>query len=155
MNKKMRESLERAGYVFGDADDFLGLTEEESRLIDIRLAVSRAVRNARLAKKLTQAQAAKILETSQPNVSNIEMAAADVTLDLMYRSLIRLGGTAVDVQVELPKARVKSGQKPRRHALDRGFVGAAQPSAAMAKPAKASRHGIHVSKSKAKKGKTG
>ena len=110
---EMRESLESAGYIIGDADDFLEITEEESRLVDIRLAVSRAVRNARIARNLTQAQAAKVLNTSQPNVSKIEGAAGDVSLDLVYRSLFRLGGTAADVRIESPKARINCGPRDR------------------------------------------
>lgn len=98
MDPQKRKNLEEAGWVFGDAEDFLGLSEEESRMVDLRLAVSRAVRKVRLDRKLTQAQAAKILETSQAKVSNIEAAAGGVTLDLMFRSLFALGGTMRDFQ---------------------------------------------------------
>lgn len=97
MNKAKREALEKAGWVFEDAAEFLELTEEECRLVDLRLAVSRAVRDARLSRKLTQAQAAKALHTSQPNVSKIEAASADVSLDLMFRSLFALGGVVSDI----------------------------------------------------------
>jgi transcriptional regulator with XRE-family HTH domain len=153
MKKKLRESLESAGYVVGDADDFLDLTEEESRLVDVRLAVSRAVRNARIARNLTQAQAAKVLNTSQPNVSRIEGAASDVSLDLMYRSLFRLGGTAADVHVEPRKSRIKRGPKPAKLSLPVSSVGAGpspRPAVKAAKTAK--EHGMGVRGAKAKKG---
>jgi transcriptional regulator with XRE-family HTH domain len=115
MDPEKQATLVSAGYVFTDAEDFLGLTEEERLLLDIRLAVSRAVRDARLARNLTQAQAAKILKTSQPNVSKIESAAADVSLDLMFRSLFSLGGSAADVFGELPRGKIGKG-------ADVGFV---------------------------------
>ena len=156
MKKKMRESLESAGYVIGDADDFLGLTEEESRLVDVRLAVSRAVRDARIARNLTQAQAARILNTSQPNVSRIEGAAGDVSLDLMYRSLFRLGGTAADVHIEPPKSRVRGGPRPRKLSAPLDLVGAGpspRPIVKAAKPAKT--HRIGAKGTKVKKGEAG
>ena len=38
--------MEAAGYVFEDAEDFLELTSEERLLVELRVAVSRAVRHA-------------------------------------------------------------------------------------------------------------
>jgi transcriptional regulator with XRE-family HTH domain len=151
--KKMRESLESAGYVIGDADDFLGLTEEESRLVDVRLAVSRAVRDARIARNLTQAQAARILNTSQPNVSRIEGAAGDVSLDLMYRSLFRLGGAAADVHIEPPKSRIEGGPGPRKLPAPLDLVGAGPSPRPAVKAAK--EHRIGAKGTKAKKGEAG
>ena len=44
MNKDKQRALEAAGFVFGDAEDFLELTPEEQELVELRIAVSRAVR---------------------------------------------------------------------------------------------------------------
>lgn len=112
MDPKKRKDLESAGWVFEDAEDFLELTEEERRLVDLRLAVSRAVRDVRLGRKLTQSQAAKILGTSQARLSNIEAASADVSLDLMFRSLFVLGGTMGDVNGPRAAKRPKGASKP-------------------------------------------
>jgi hypothetical protein len=54
MNPEKRPALEAAGFVFEDAEDFLELTVEERRLVELRLAVSRAVRKHREQQKLTQ-----------------------------------------------------------------------------------------------------
>ena len=43
MNKDKRQALEAAGWVFGDAEDFLELTVEERHLVELRVAVNRAV----------------------------------------------------------------------------------------------------------------
>jgi DNA-binding XRE family transcriptional regulator len=40
--------------------------------------VSRAVRDARNERKLTQKEAAKVISTKQPNISKIESTADDV-----------------------------------------------------------------------------
>jgi predicted XRE-type DNA-binding protein len=98
MNKDKQRALEAAGFVFGDAEDFLELTPEEQDLVELRIAVSRAVRARRMQQRLTQAETAKKLKTSQPRVAKIEAGASDVSLDLMFRGLFILGGTMKDVR---------------------------------------------------------
>jgi predicted XRE-type DNA-binding protein len=98
MNRDKRQALEAAGFVFGDAEDFLELTPEERDLVELRLAVSRAVRARRVQQHLTQAEVAKRLKTSQPRIAKIEAGASDVSLDLMFRGLFALGGTMKDVR---------------------------------------------------------
>ena len=41
MDAQKRAALEAAGWKVGDAADFLGLTEEEQQIIEIRLIVGR------------------------------------------------------------------------------------------------------------------
>jgi predicted XRE-type DNA-binding protein len=97
MNATRRKTLEAAGVIFEDADDFLELTDEERSLVDLRLAVSTAVRNRRMRRKLTQHAVAKKLKTSQPNVSKIENGSRDVSLDQMFRAYFALGGRSKDI----------------------------------------------------------
>ncbi len=97
MEQKKRQALEKAGFRIGDAGDFLGLTEEESRLIDVRLAVSRAVRRLREERHMTQQQLAVKLKSSQSRVAKIEAGARDVSLDLMFRGLFAVGGGLADL----------------------------------------------------------
>src|SRR6516225_100414 len=54
MNAEKRKALEAAGWRLGDAADFLGLTQEERRLVELRLAVSRKVRELREKNGVTQ-----------------------------------------------------------------------------------------------------
>ena len=98
MKKDKREALEAAGWVFCDAEDFLELTQAERDLVELRLAVSRAVHARRKREGLTQAQAAERLKTSQSRFARIEAGARGVSLDLMFRSLYNLGGTLEDVR---------------------------------------------------------
>jgi predicted XRE-type DNA-binding protein len=99
MNKEKRQALEAAGFVFEDAEDFLELTAEERRLVELRVAVSRAVRARRQEQNLTQEQVAKRLKSSQSRVAKMEAGAADVSLDLMFRGLFALGGSIHDLRV--------------------------------------------------------
>ena len=99
MNKAKRQALEAAGFVFEDAEDFLELTVEERRLVDLRLAVSRAVRARRIQQNLTQEQVAKRLKSSQSRVAKLESGAADVSLDLMFQALFALGGNVTELRL--------------------------------------------------------
>ena len=108
MKSHKRKALESAGWRLGDASDFLGLTTEERELVELRLAVSRAVRRGRQAKKMTQEQLARALESSQSRVAKIEAGAADVSLDLMFRGLFAVGGKLADVATSAKARRVRS-----------------------------------------------
>ncbi len=98
MDERERAALEAAGFRIGDAEDFLELTDEERRLVELRVAVSRAVRARREEQGLTQEQVAKKLKTSQPRVAMIEAGASAVSLDSMFRGLFVLGGSVNDLQ---------------------------------------------------------
>jgi DNA-binding XRE family transcriptional regulator len=108
MEREKRKALEAAGFRVGDAGDFLGLTEEGCRLIELRLAVSRAVRERREKHALTQQQLAAKLKSSQSRVAKIEAGARDVSLDLSFRALFAAGGDLADV--------VGAGQRRNRAA---------------------------------------
>jgi transcriptional regulator with XRE-family HTH domain len=98
MKKEKRGALKAAGWVSCDAEDFLELTQAERDLVELRLAVSRAVHARRKREGLTQAQAAERLNTSQSRFARIEAGARGVSLDLMFRSRYALGGTLKDVR---------------------------------------------------------
>lgn len=106
MESAKKRKLEAAGWQIGDATDFLGLTQAESELVDIKLRLAAAVQQRRNDAGLTQAQLAKRLGTSQPRVASM-LAAKDVSLDNLVRSLLVLGADAAEV------ARVLAGRKMR------------------------------------------
>jgi ribosome-binding protein aMBF1 (putative translation factor) len=97
MDKAKRERLEAAGFRVGDAEDFLELTEEERGLVELRLAVSRAVHRLRLQHGVTQQELAAKMKSSQSRVAKIEAASADVSLDLSFRALFAAGGRLADL----------------------------------------------------------
>lgn len=97
MQKKKRAALQAAGFRIGDAEDFLELTDEERRLLEVRFAVSQSVRRLREKQQLTQEQLAVKLKSSQSRVAKIEAAASDVSLDLLFRGLFAVGGGLDDL----------------------------------------------------------
>lgn len=93
MKKEKRALLEAYGWKVGDAQDFLGLSDEEAAFIEIKLALSRKVREMRQARKLTQQEAAKLIGSSQSRVAKIEAGDPSVSLDLQVKSLLALGAS--------------------------------------------------------------
>lgn len=88
-NSKKREA---AGWRSGDAADFLGLSEAESRLIGLRLEIARATREEREARGLTQKELAALAGTTQARIAKLESASPEVSLDLMVRAFFTVGG---------------------------------------------------------------
>ena len=112
MDARKRKSLEAAGWKFGDAADFLGMTDEERRLLDARMEMAIAVRRLREAKSLSQKQLAERLKTTQPRIARIERAAANVSFDQIFKAFTAVGGriSVTNLKVRSPKA-AKSGAK--------------------------------------------
>jgi transcriptional regulator with XRE-family HTH domain len=104
MESEKRKSLEAAGWRFGEAADFLEMTDEERQLLDARIEAALAVRRQREAQKLTQKQLASRMNTSQPRVAKIERAASDVSLDQILRAFAAVGGRIAVRQVGRSRA---------------------------------------------------
>jgi DNA-binding XRE family transcriptional regulator len=97
MKSSTKTRLERAGWEVGDATTFLGLTAEEQRFLELKLALARGVRQLRERRGLTQAALAKRLGSSQSRVAKLEAADKTVSLDLLMRSLLSIGATPKDI----------------------------------------------------------
>ncbi len=91
MKKEKIKRLKDAGWKTGSVEDFLGLTPEESAIVDVRVALFEAFQKTRKEKKLTQKQVATVLNTSQSRISKMESGDPSVSLDLLIKSLIALG----------------------------------------------------------------
>lgn len=90
MEKEKRAKLEAAGWAVGTPTDFLNLSAADEALIDMKLALAATLRKQRVEKHLSQVAAAKQLQSS---VAKMELADKTVTVDLLIRSILRLGGT--------------------------------------------------------------
>ena len=96
MDKK-KKTLESKGYIIGSAEDFLGLSKEESEYIELKIALSQALSEQRKQKKLTQIQLAKMLNSSQSRVAKMENGDPTVSLDLLIKSLLAVGATKKNI----------------------------------------------------------
>lgn len=97
MNKAKRKRLEAEGWRVGTTSDFLGLSEEETALVEMKLRLSHALRVRREAHGLSQVALAKRLQSSQSRVAKMEAADQTVSLDLLLRGLVALGATPRDI----------------------------------------------------------
>ena len=93
MKPKKKKNLESKGWKVGSAEELLGLSPEEAAMVELRLRLADAVRLRRKEQRLTQAQLAAILGSSQSRVAKVEAAADSVSLDLLIRSFLALGAT--------------------------------------------------------------
>lgn len=93
MEAKQRKNLAKMGGRVAPVQEFLGLGDAEVRLIDLRIQLTRELRERRTARKVTQAQLAKLLGTSQPRVAAVEAGDPQTSLEALLRALIVLGAT--------------------------------------------------------------
>ena len=104
MKQTQKARLEAAGWRVGDAAEFLGLSDEERRFVELKRALASGVRQLRERRGLTQAALAKQLRSSQSRVAKMEAADTSVSLDLMMRSLLSIGATPRDIAKLIRKA---------------------------------------------------
>ena len=97
MDKAKQKRLEAKGWKVGTATDFLGLSAEEVRYIEMKLALSEHLKRRRMRRKLTQEQLAKLMSSSQSRVAKMEAGDPSVSLDLLIRSLLTLGASEKDL----------------------------------------------------------
>ena len=93
MKNEKRKSLEASGWKVGTAEEFLNLTDAEAALIEMKLALSDGLRALRLGKNLTQTDVARVIGSSQSRVAKMESADPSVSMDLLVRTLLRLGAS--------------------------------------------------------------
>lgn len=97
MNAAKRKKLEAAGWRVGSSQEFLGLSEEESVIVGIKLALADAVRKQREKRRLTQTDLATIMRSSQSRIAEIEAGDPSVSLDLLVRAALAAGATKKDI----------------------------------------------------------
>ena len=97
MRESKKKRLEKKGWQVGSVAEFLGLSDEESQYIELKLRLSEAFRKERRRKKLTQVETARVLRSSQSRVAKIEAGDPSVSVDLLIRSLFALGTTSSEL----------------------------------------------------------
>lgn len=97
MDAKKRKRLEAAGFAVGSAAEFLDLTPEDTALVEMRLALSRALRERRTDAGLTQSALARRIGSSQSRVAKMEAGDPSVSLELLIRALLAAGASRREV----------------------------------------------------------
>lgn len=97
MKKSKRTKLEAAGWAVGSVQDFLGLSDADAALIELKLALSRSLRDRRQRRGVSQVELAKRLRSSQSRVAKMEAGDPSVSMDLLVSSLLVLGASEADL----------------------------------------------------------
>ena len=97
MKADKRKKLESAGWRLGDANEFLKLSRTEAQFVEIKLSLVKMLRHCRERGKLTQAQLAKRIGSSQSRVAKMEAGDPSVSVDLLIRSLLAAGADSRQV----------------------------------------------------------
>jgi len=93
MDKVKRAKLEAAGWAVATSKEFLNLSDEAAAFVEVKVALAAALGARRMEQRLSQIEAAKRLRSSQSRVAKMEAADKSVSLDLLMKSILRLGGT--------------------------------------------------------------
>ena len=91
MDKRKQARLAKKGWKVGTVANFLDLSAEESAYVEMKLALSEMLKVRRARKRLTQAELAKAIESSQSRVAKMEAGDPTVSIDLLVKSLLALG----------------------------------------------------------------
>jgi hypothetical protein len=123
MDKAKRKKLEQAGWSVGSATDFLGLTEDESTFVELKLALSDELRARRENQGLTQVALADKLGSSQSRVAKMEASDATVSVDLLIRGLLATGAS----RREIASAIDRGVRRPTKSSSLRRRTGSSRP----------------------------
>jgi DNA-binding XRE family transcriptional regulator len=97
MELTKRQNLEAADWKVGTTTDFLQLSPVEVEIIEIRLSLSKSLKQLRKDKQLSQQELAKDINSSQSRVAKMEAGDPSVSIDLLIRSLLTLGADRKDI----------------------------------------------------------
>ncbi len=97
MKLSKRRKLEDAGWKVGSVDGFLELSSEESSYVEMKLALSRFLKERRIKKRISQVAFATKIDSSQSRVAKMETGDPSVSIDLLVKSLFALGASKKEV----------------------------------------------------------
>jgi DNA-binding XRE family transcriptional regulator len=108
MEKSKRKRLEKAGWKFGAAADFLELTSVEAQLVEMKIALSAKLRKARERRHLSQTELAQRMGSSQSRVAKMEAGDPSVSLELLVHGLLAAGASRREIASALSPPRKAS-----------------------------------------------
>lgn len=98
MSSTKLKRLKAAGWKVGTTKDFLGLSDQEAALVEVKLSLIEALKKSRQKRRLSQVDLAQRMGSSQSRIAKIEAGDSSVSLDLIVRALIAAGATQQDIR---------------------------------------------------------
>ena len=96
METTKQSRLEAAGWKIGTAADFLELTPEESTIVEMRVMLSRHLKERRK-RLMTQSELAAKISSSQPRIAMAENGDSSVSIELLIRAMLATGASAQEI----------------------------------------------------------
>jgi len=96
--------LKAAGWNVGSTKEFLRLNDQEAALVEVKLCLMDALRQARRKRGISQIDLAKRMGSSQSRIAKIEAGDPSVSLDLILRALVASGASQREIQETLASA---------------------------------------------------
>lgn len=96
IDRVKRERLEAQGWSIGSVAEFLKLSSEEAILVEIKLALSKRLKERRQG-LMTQHELATRLGSSQPRIAQAENGDASVSIEFLIRAMLATGATAQEI----------------------------------------------------------
>jgi DNA-binding XRE family transcriptional regulator len=97
VNSAKKARLDAAGWKVGTAAAFLGLNKQEAAFVEMKRALARCLRVLRIRRKLSQSRLAELVGSSQSRVAKMESGDPSVSIDLLLRSVLAIGGSPAQV----------------------------------------------------------
>jgi predicted XRE-type DNA-binding protein len=97
MEPTKRHKLEAAGWKVGSVTEFLQLSPEEEAIVEIRVSLSKYLKQLRQQQQLSQQKLAENISSSQSRVAKMEASDPSVSIDLLIKSLLALGAARTDI----------------------------------------------------------
>lgn len=92
MTADKKRRVEKTGWKVGSVNDFLSLSLEEAAYVKLKVRLVKALRTRRQRLGISQVEVAKRLRSSQSRVAKMEAGHPTVSIDLLVRSVLVLGG---------------------------------------------------------------
>jgi ribosome-binding protein aMBF1 (putative translation factor) len=83
------------GWAEGSAQELLGLSDGEAAIVEIRLRLAEKIRERRAALRMTQADLARRIQSTQPRIARLEQA--DGSIEMLLRALFALGTSRKEI----------------------------------------------------------
>lgn len=96
MDSQTQKKLEAKGWKVGTVADFLELSSEESILIEIKLALSKNLKERRQ-QLMTQTELANKINSSQPRIAKAENGDLSVSIELLIKAILATGASPQDI----------------------------------------------------------
>jgi DNA-binding XRE family transcriptional regulator len=97
LSEERRAELARKGAVEVNVQEWLGLSDVEAQVIELRVRLAKEVRRHREANGLTQVALAKRVGTKQPRLVKIEYGDPGVSMDRLVSAFLATGATLSDL----------------------------------------------------------